>query len=163
VQEQDGFIILGIDIRSTGLGFLLGVLSSWLATIIDRYWKHRRQATQFNKTYKDLSGTYVVYRVTDAGEERTNHTVKIIRRSAEIFEAKGLYPCGNVEWSSEIKMNLQPKNTGTGSYHYIEQPREYGIQQIRSLPETRSLHVVGSHTSRGKPFGFVHLWKYKEQ
>jgi hypothetical protein len=67
-----------------------------------------------------------------------------------------------VEWSSEIKMNLQPKNTGAGSYHYFEQQRESGIQQIRFLFETHSLHVVGSHTSRDKPFGFVHHWKYKE-
>jgi hypothetical protein len=76
---------------------------------------------------------------------------------------KGLYPAGNVEWTSELKMNLQPENTGTGNYQDFERNTVFGIQQVKYFPQTRSLYVVGLHTSVGNPVGFVRHWKYKEQ
>ena len=91
-------------------------------------------------------------------EEPTGGTIKITQRADGLLEAKGLHSSGELDWSSVITMNLEPKNIGTGRYQHLV-PTDYGSQEITFIPETHSLHVVTTNISGGKHSCFVHHWK----
>ena len=152
-----------IDWPNVVLGFILGVLGHMgILKFEERRQKHKRIA-DLNKTYSYLPGTYANYRVKDGTEEPTGGRIKIVQLADGSFEAKGLHANGVMEWSSEIKMSLEWKGTGTGRYKYGGRPELYGTQQITYIQETRSLDVLSTNTTSGNTSVFIHHWKRIEE
>lgn len=139
------------------MGAILGFFVHWGFVALKEGSVRRR----LRKAYARLAGTYVNFRVKEGAEQRTGGAIKVTQCSDGSFDVKGLHADGTVDWSSEVRMSLEPKNTGTGWYR-LPGTTVYGDQQLRFIPETDSLHVVTTNTSGGKPTSFVHHWRRRE-
>jgi hypothetical protein len=151
---------MALDWPNLAVGAVLGFFVHWGFVALKecaRRWK-------LKKAYAKLAGTYVNFCVKDDGaEDRTGGTITLTQLSDGSFKVKGVHADGTLDWSSKVRMSLEPKDTGTGWYRYPPPATTvYGEQQLRYIPETRSLHVVTTKTSDGKSRSFVHHWRPKE-
>lgn len=147
-----------IDLPNLVVGAIFGFLAHWGFVEMKEHLVYRK----LKKAYGTLAGDYVNYRVKDDGtEEPTGGTIRLAQRFDGSFEVKGLHATGDLDWRSEVHMKMEPENTGAGWYRYPA-TAIYGTQQVTFLPETRSLHVVTTNTSRRAASSFVHHWKRKE-
>jgi hypothetical protein len=151
---------MAFDWPNLAMGAVLGFFVHWgFVGVKERWgwWKLR-------KAYANLARIYVNFLVKDGGaEERTGGTITLTQLSDGSFEVKGVNADGTLDWSSKVRMSLEPKGTGTGWYRYPSPATtDYGEQQLRYIPETRSLHVVTTTTSDGNSRSFVHHWRPKE-
>lgn len=152
---------MNIDLGNLALGFVLGIISSYIASILYRDSTTRAATRKLREKYGHLAGTYVSYRVDNGVETPTGGTIRLRQQPNGSFEADGLHSSGDMDWQSTINMSLEWENTGTGRYKYPAKP-DYGTQQLTVLPESRSLHVVGMNMSHGNTTQFIHHWKRKE-
>jgi hypothetical protein len=144
---------MALDWPNLVVGAILGFFVHWGFVEL----KERSVRRKLRNAYAHLAGTYVNFRVKDGGaEEPTAGTIVLTQRPDGSFEVKGLHSTGTLDWSGEVRMSLEPKNTGTGSYRYSAPATTvYGDQQLRLIPETRSLHVVTTNSSSGKRRSFI--------
>lgn len=152
---------MNLDMANLALGFVLGILSSYIASLIYRASTTRANARKLRKKYGYLAGTYVNYRVDNGIETPTGGTICLRQEPDGSFKADGLHPSGDLDWQSTINMSLEWENTGTGRYKYLAKAH-YGAQQLTVLTETQSLHVVGLNLSHGKGNQFIHHWRRKQ-
>jgi hypothetical protein len=150
---------MAIDWLNLVVGAIFGFLAHWGFVALKEYSVH----CKLKKAYRPLAGDYVNFKVSDdKTEQPTGGTIKLTQRSDGSFEVKGLHRNGALDWRSELHMTMEPGNTGTGWYRYPA-TTIYGTQQITFIPETRSIHVVTTDTSRGTATSsWVHHWKRKE-
>src|ERR1700686_2793943 len=106
---------MAIDWPNLVMGAILGFIAHWGFVEL----KERSVRRKLKKAYANLTGTYINFRVKDGdAEEPTGGTIKVTQHSDGSFEVKGLHATGTLDWSSEVHMSLEPKNTGTGWYRY---------------------------------------------
>lgn len=134
------------------IGIPVGVAANALTSLLGR----NREKARIRRQFSQLATRYRNYRVVGGVEKETGGTVEISHHRDGSFGVIARHATGDTEW--EGRFSMDEHGTGTGSYKYPFKPH-YGRQLLTYLPESRSLHVLGTNLSHPEQPTYIHHWR----
>jgi len=137
------------------IGFLLGILGSWLASV-----GHMRyQNLKLTKRYSKYKGHYIHCDLKGEPLKGQELWTQIIDVDRGLLTLKGS-DYGGREWTSRILMDDRFPGFGSGHYRYLSAAESnWGLHTIQLVDDGETILVQVQNISSGKNRTYPLLWK----
>jgi hypothetical protein len=137
------------------IGFLLGIVSSVLASVAFTGYQNSKLTRRFSK-YK---GRYVQCDLIGEPLNGEDLWTEITDVDRGLLTVKG-NDFGGLEWTSKILMDERFPGFGSGHYHYLStHESDWGLHTIQIAENGEMILVQVQNISGGKNTSFPLLWK----
>ena len=136
------------------IGFVLGVVSSILATV----WYAHYQSARLTKRFAKYKGRYIQCDLKGQPLTGDDLWTEITSVDRGLLTVRGV-DVGGLEWTSKILMDERFPGFGSGHYHYLSSAEsDWGLHTIQAADDNTILVQV-ENISGSKDSTYTLLWK----